>query len=636
MRPFSTAASVANGGRYTVRCADGVEVSGHALDVATHARAVRLHHETAWASTLRRAVMNAVLAVKPEFFWNDKPMALTPEFRALVESRWLPACADIMDAVWTLGVVPVRLVRDVGGNLVPEVVKGRLGVDYRLATYVDSVDRRQRYIYTDAIDAARHEAHWRHHHHHEHDHEHHHDGEHQHHQRDEPDSARVRVLSGFGYDPGSDGSLRSPIAALVAEHEFFSMLRMFDARLEARRCDASLLTETTPESAGVLKDKDRFDFYADSDRTATQAEGAFARNAAELEAMRRQQMGAFGADAVEDAARRGSAALSGDLDRPVLVDKLFPLPVGHKLVQLSHPPPRGDWVALTRMHQDVTAAAYGMPRSNLVSDTAHSQTGMMVTQRSLHATVTYWREVLSSALTQLYQIAYAADDAEYALERRRASEAALGYGFSDAVDAAGPLVDTGPTAGANALTFDEMFRSAGARQRTSTSGWLDADGVPTVSVRLALPSTVANDSSVSQLVGAFAIGVIDFATLYRQLRAQIGLHTDDAVVPRDPWRAEEKLSMVHAHFGGALGALGAAGERLFPKPVEKDADGAKKKDGGKRSASSSTSKSKTDAGGGGGKKAKTSGGGDSKANRADGGKSQATGKTEKAAAKGDA
>lgn len=558
----------------TARSSNGVPVDVYKLDSFAYERAARLLHTNMWVATCRHAVVAETLSTPPDFYWKDEQRHPSPAFAALISERWMPTAENVMNFVWTLGVVPVRLVRD-GAEYVPEVVKGTLGHDYEIGTYIDDYDMRQRYVFWDlragsnatlarnaigfldniltptanasAIDTHRAS-----------------DGE-----RDADDPTRyVHVLSGFGYDPTPLGELRSPLSAMLRDHDYEDMMALFDARGEALRSDPALLTETAPESAGVLRDKDRIDYFRDGDATRRDSQHAFVRNDSELALVQHHQMAVYGEEAV-DGAHRGSALRTGDIDRPMPLNNVFPLPVNHRLAQQTHPPARGDRVAARRMFQDMVAAAMGLPRSSLIADTGHSSTNAQVASRVVHVTVAWWRALLSRFFTYMYRASpYDVQDTKESISQQLlryvAARSASLNGVAELPSGASPSVgDEAP------MSPEEMFGK---------------DLLSPVTVRFSVASTAAGEEVLSQLFGAYASAVIDYPAYCRQTRAHLGLaNSPDRPPTKDPFSRDEKLGILRQRFAKPIKQLAAVGDRIFPDPEKEKKETEKRKAAGKPS-----------------------------------------------------
>lgn len=219
------------------------------------------------------------------------------------------------------------------------------------------------------------------------------------------------VFLDFGYNPTSTGGLNSPLQSLRKEIFFGMMMRDTLQKMEVKRSDPPVLTETTENAASGGGEDVDYGFYADAD-LAEEAEAAkFRRTDAQMKAIRDQR----------DIYRQWL----GEDEKDAAPTGIFPLPSGQKYVNTPLPEGRHDFVQINRSIQDMIFGVMGVPRTLIFSDGTHKgdQEG---THRTFEASVAWWKRTLGRCASEAKIICDAKSIVKTIREKRKAEEVSGG------------------------------------------------------------------------------------------------------------------------------------------------------------------------------------------------------------------
>ena len=215
------------------------------------------------------------------------------------------------------------------------------------------------------------------------------------------------VFMDFGYNPNTTAKLSPPLEAVRRDLYFQTMMRDTLQRMEVRRSDPPVLTETTENNGNANNDDLDYGFYADAD-LAEEAEAAkFRRTDAQMKAIRDQ--------------RDIYKQWLGEDEKDAAPSGIFPLPSGQKFVNAPLPEGRHDFVQISRSVQDIIFGVMGVPRSLIFSDGVHrgDQEG---THRTFEATIAWWKRTLGRCASEAKIIAEAKSIVRDIRQKRKAEE----------------------------------------------------------------------------------------------------------------------------------------------------------------------------------------------------------------------
>lgn len=479
------------------------------------------------ASACRRLLFDAIFRSGPEFYWKGKPIQPMHEFKKMVHQHWIPFCKRVIDWICIAGIVPITFQRLKDGNWVPVVPDGRLGVDYDIVITMEGdrkvfqfvrLRNKKGVVIVPKIDT------------------------------------RVYVKGGFGYDPLPSGELTSIVSTIIPQDYFLNRITNYTLRAEFNRSDPQIVTETVPESFGVLGKQDQYDYYGDWDKNRYEQEAKYRLNRDEIIAIIENQ---------KTMMENAPPVPVGETGEPIIdkykkqtIDNIFPLPVNHKLTRQNMPESRNDWVQLNRHNESLICAAYNVPRAHHIQDEGMSETSVRLAQTTLANTVNGWKTILSQICTDTYNCLYHEDDCKMAM-----------YSYSQVE--------------LSTMSEEELF---------------DVTNDPRVTVGFPMVPTDTDEGMLQK----YALGMFSF-DMYRQLALTSGGYPanviDSVEGKKDPWNQQYKLQMVRsAKSQDALQKLAGAGTVVFPvqkplgpAPENKDKD---KKRKTKDSSSSSAPKKK--------------------------------------------
>jgi hypothetical protein len=248
-----------------------------------------------------------------------------------------------MDEIWTLGIVAIRLSKAHTrrkSDRIPVVMKHGLGKFYTITARRNYTTGRVDYAYYRLLDN---------------------DGK----KLQKPVRDKwVYVLSGFGTDPLEDGSLTSRVSTMVKQEAFIELNYAFSLKAGLINCNPTLYSQKTRDAEDIDKDK-TVDYYGGQDTIRQKERDTYNLNEMEIKALAAQQKLAY-------------AVLPPD-ENPLAMKKQhennhWPLPVGHTLVRTDRPTQRTDWRDMNEIYQELQAAAYGVPRVNIMTGLGVRQT----------------------------------------------------------------------------------------------------------------------------------------------------------------------------------------------------------------------------------------------------------------------
>lgn len=219
------------------------------------------------------------------------------------------------------------------------------------------------------------------------------------------------VFLDFGHNPDTTGHLSSMLSGIRSEIGFSLNLRTNLQRMENKRSDPPVLTETTENGNATGGEDVEYGLFADAD-LAEEAEAAkFRRTDSQMKAIR-DQTDIYHSWLGEN---EQSAAPSG----------IFPLPSGQKFVNAPLPDGRHDFVQIRRSVQDLIFGSLGVPRSMIFSDGTHKgdQEG---THRTFESTIAWWKRTLGRCASEAKIRAETKAIVKTLREKRKAKESRSG------------------------------------------------------------------------------------------------------------------------------------------------------------------------------------------------------------------
>lgn len=282
-----------------------------------------------------------------------------PHMQEIMSDYWLPFCKDMVDSIFSVGIVVVRLVAMEDGLCIPVVIEPgacriKMVYNYGIREYI-AVDDQQQQI---------------------------------------PDTM---VLDGFGHAPTQNGQLTSVVSNLLPEITFNNMMRGTALVMEQKRADPEVVTEAVDTKTDNVEGVN-YDYYADGDMQDASDNNRFNRNRSNVLQLQHQQ-------AMYDNFFSGGAPMSKGGD---LLEKVVTLPLGQRIVNMPHTTGRGDLVAQNKSFQDLVCGVMGVPRSLLMSDTPH-KSDEAGTHQTFHKTIMWWKNKLQHSCERIYNIIYAED-----------------------------------------------------------------------------------------------------------------------------------------------------------------------------------------------------------------------------------
>lgn len=211
------------------------------------------------------------------------------------------------------------------------------------------------------------------------------------------------VLKDFGFNPSNGGIIKSLVKTVIPETFFLSNLTSALSTMEQRRARPTMITEMS-EQAKNANDEHDWGFYADVDVAEQSDEAKFKRTEAQIKALADQR-------------QLYNTWLHND-DTSSAPSNIFPLPSGHKYVNVPIGEGRHDYTNIKRQVQDLIFGVLGVPRSVIYSDGTH-RGDEEATHRTFDATIQWWKTVLSRLSAEAYTIIKAKDIVKEVREKRK-------------------------------------------------------------------------------------------------------------------------------------------------------------------------------------------------------------------------
>lgn len=196
------------------------------------------------------------------------------------------------------------------------------------------------------------------------------------------------VMKDFGFNPTNTGIIRSLVKTVIPEAFFLTNISAALSTMEQRRAKPTMVTEMT-EQAKNANDEHDWGFYADVDVAEQSDEAKFKRTEAQIKALADQR-------------ELYNTWLHGD-DQDSAPSNIFPLPSGHRYVNVPIGEGRHDYTNIKRQVQDLIFGVLGVPRSVIYSDGTH-RGDEEATHRTFDATIQWWKSILSRLSADAYTI----------------------------------------------------------------------------------------------------------------------------------------------------------------------------------------------------------------------------------------
>ena len=303
----------------------------------------------------RNVLLNKVLENSITICSNKKECKDLQIEQNEMDKIWIPFCKDIVDSIMMLGIVAVRFRKEDNMPYVPKA-----------GTYTI-------HVVTTVSGISRYELH----------------------DMDNPNEQVPNsiVLSGFGYDPRANGSLKSMIKTL--EPTMLFIHRLSDAALQAEetRCNPPILVERK-EKATEAKEGLEFDFYLDSDNLKSNLSAQYRRDENAVKQLERQRM--LFASAIQGV--DGSSAKNTSK----AMNNIVPLPNEYHFSTSVDPSGRNDYVQICRMASETICSILGVPRSMIISDNV-VRGDVDGSHDVFKNSCMNWKNILGSILTAVYR-----------------------------------------------------------------------------------------------------------------------------------------------------------------------------------------------------------------------------------------
>ncbi len=312
----------------------------------------------------RNVLLNKVLENGIVVCSNKKECKELKIDKAEMDKTWLPLCKNIVDSIMMLGVVPIRFEKKDGLPYVPKA-----------GTYTI-------HVITETNGLTRYELH----------------------DQDNPNEPvpNSLILSGFGYDPRINGSLKSMIKTL--EPTMIFVHRLSDAALTAEetRCNPPILVERKEKGTEAREGLD-FDFYLDSDNLKSNLSSQYNRDEKAVKQLERQRL--LFANAIQGI-ESGSAK-----NTQRAMNNIVPLPNEYHFSSSIDPSGRNDYVQICRMASETICSILGVPRSMIISDNV-VRGDVDGSHDVFKNSCMQWKNIIGTILTAVYRRVNYAKEAE--------------------------------------------------------------------------------------------------------------------------------------------------------------------------------------------------------------------------------
>lgn len=443
------------------------------------------------ASRCLRTLSQHVLSTGPNFYKNEIEQALSENFSEFLKEYWYPYCNDLIESIASMGFVSTFLRKEIKNNeaaLVPAVYKGTMGQDHFITTY--TINGKTEYtFYKKGKNMT-----WK-------------------------RSNKVKVWTGFGYDPTSKGIITSIVSTIIPAHYWLEKLSKYTLQADFNRANPTIITQTTLQTTDLLdKESSKFNLYGDVDYTEFQDLAKYKYNQQELnqiESMQEQAISKSIVNEITERARTNPSLI--DHAQKQTVDNIYVLPAGHVVAHQPLPVSRTDWVDVNRHNENIICAAFGVPRSNFINDSGISENSAKTSEKSFYQNVNSFGRILSEILTFDYRKI---------------------YGFDDNVKELKKIKDN-----LHEMTEEELFLNAKRNQVT-------------VQFQFS-PAVPSND-----LIEHYAFGVLSYKEAVQMIRTASGYPKVSIVKDKDPWNQLYKSSIMNSISTKKIGLIG---NTIFPK-----------------------------------------------------------------------
>lgn len=226
----------------------------------------------------------------------------------------------------------------------------------------------------------------------------------------------VLIFVGPDGMPNSDGSINSPAAKVIKEVMTNEQLNVFRMTREFRNTYTINYTQTTEKSEGIIKPADMFIEYGDKSDTVRSLDSRVIKNQDEFNNLYTNQQRVI----EQFNMKKVMASASQDLSENILNNQktaysmvsTVPLPIGHELVNAQTLPQYQGWKDDVMILETIISTIYGVPRSLMVNDAPRSggERGMDAVTNTFSLRVEAYKQTLSEALTDIYNIIYGPTD----------------------------------------------------------------------------------------------------------------------------------------------------------------------------------------------------------------------------------
>jgi hypothetical protein len=324
------------------------------------------------------------------------PMSM--RFHRYVNSYWSAFIRDCVDEILTIGILVVayEVVRDkVDGTVLiaPYVIKGELGSKYTITVGPDATRLGQlRFRFYRLVDQYGNAC--------------------------QPTyDPSVHIFHGFGYDPLSDGRLRSVVSSIVWQERYISKMYFYALRIEQTRSSGTIYIEST-QAPGPAAPIDTY--FADGDQVHRQDEMYWRKTERELEESERARTLAsvnIMSELIETNINTTNVRDGVDLFESVGANTkipIVPIPDGRRVARSNDPASVQNWASINRIYQDYVCTRYGVPREMLFSDGQRGTKDHSSLVRSqFEQSISVWKRALEQVLECVYNELFADDDADF-------------------------------------------------------------------------------------------------------------------------------------------------------------------------------------------------------------------------------
>ena len=308
--------------------------------------------------TCRNLIQHQIFSNGIGFSHKNGRIKPDPHMQEIMTDYWLPFCKDLLDAILTIGIVVVRILKHEDGLCIPVVLEHgccQIKMSYQMGV--------REYMVMDDQ------------------------------QQEVPDTL---VLDMFGFTPTSNGSLTSIVANILPKITYINALLGTSIHMEQKRSSPVVMTESVDTKVDGVEGI-AYDYYADGDMQDQSDQNKFRRNRSNVEQLSQQQ-------------KQYDEFFSSGHQMPSVggnvLERVVTLPLGQRIVNIPHQTGRGDLVAQLKMHEDMICGIMGVPRSLIMSDTPH-KSDSEGTHQTFQKTIMAWKHHIEMACLQVYNIIYA-------------------------------------------------------------------------------------------------------------------------------------------------------------------------------------------------------------------------------------